>query len=587
MSEAPVRSSQWHRLWWPCWLAILTAGVVVKALQTTTYLFGTRDDDELMVRMAKGFLDGHWSSTWPSTGAATLAKPVGYSLFLAGVHYLPWSPVLSAYLLSLVGAVLIAWSWKRISGSRPQATLVLAMLTFSPTLFASYDQAVYRDAFVDALATLAIGLAFVIAAELQSRRGRLPAERVGARVTHRHSSSTPSRLRRCLPYLLAVLIGVAIGLAAITKPTYQWLVIAVAAPLAYPAAQRLGRGRFRVASLLKMLLVALLGVASGFGVVETTKLQNKQTYHVALVEDFSSGALARVWKLWAGVEAGAPERYVPITRAMRLAVYRVSPTAAQMRPWLESPNDAWKKLNCESAVHICNEAGDWFQWDLRYTAVSLGGIHSVAGLQTYLNRIADDIARACADGRLTCSSSPVLATGLPRLDRVPIGPVLSYTTSGLWQMVRDQFSASPLSTGRPTRAQYALWTAVVPGMPTFESLSTGHVAAGDSSGLTTLITVYGIANLLLLAGLCLGLGTWLVDRLFRRAQPNRRPDRQAAFMEQLGNLPASRKAMPMLKEETRKWMPNMTNPNNAILDDDWWANEFDTVSRRFKEWSLI
>ena len=465
MSDAPVGKSRWHRLWWPCWLVILTAGVVGKALQTTTYLFGTRDDDELMVRMAKGFLDGHWSSTWASTGPATLAKPVGYPLFLAGVHYLPWSPVLSAYLLYLLGAVLIAWSWKRISGSRPQATLVLAMLTFSPTLFASYNQSVYRDVFVDALATVAIGLAFVIAAELQSRRGGRRAGRVGARVAHRHSASAPSRFRRCLPYLLAVLIGVAIGLAAITKPTYQWLVIAVAAPLAYPVAQRLGRGRFRVASLLKMLLAALLLVASVLGVVETTKLQNKQTYHVALVEDFSAGALARVWKLWAGVEAGASERYVPITRAMRLAVYRVSPTAAQLKPWLESPNDSWKKLDCESAVHICNEAGDWFQWDLRYTAASLGDIHSVEGLQTYLNRIADDIARACANGRLTCSSSPVLATGLPRLDRVPIGPVVSYTTSGLWQMVRDQFSAIALSTSRPTPGQYALWNAVVPGMP--------------------------------------------------------------------------------------------------------------------------
>src|SRR6185437_7947621 len=65
-----------------------------------------------------------------------------------------------------------------------------------------------------------------------------------------------------------------------------------------------------------------------------------------------------------------------------------------------------------------------------------------------------------------------------------------------------------------------------------------------------------------------------------------RPDRQAAFMELLGNLPASRKAMPMLKEETRKWMPNMSSPNNAILNDDWWADEFDAVSRRFKEWTL-
>ena len=378
------------------------------------------------------------------------------------------------------------------------------------------------------LATVAIGLAFVIAVELRSGRAGLASNGIGARGAHRHSPSTPSRFRRCLPYLLAVLIGVTVGLAAITKPTYQWLVIAAAAPLAYPVAQRLGPGRFRLASLLKMLLAALLVVASVFGVVETAKLQNKQTYHVALVEDFSSGALARVWKLWAGVEAGAPERYVPITRAMRLAVYRVSPTAAQLRPWLESPNDGWKKLDCESAVHICNEAGDWFQWDLRYTAASLGGIHSVAGLQTYLDRIADDIARACADGRLTCSSSPVLATGLPRLDQIPIGPVVSYTASGLWQMVRDQPSAIPLSMSRPTPAQYALWNGVVPGMPPLQSLSTGPAAVGDSSGLRPLIVVYGIANLLLLAGLCLGLGTWLLDRLLRRARPRRRPDGQAA-----------------------------------------------------------
>ena len=40
--------------------------------------------------------------------------------------------------------------------------------------------------------------------------------------------------------------------------------------------------------------------------------------------------------------------------------------------------------------------------------------------------------------------------------------------------------------------------------------------------------MYGIANLLLLAGLCLGLGTWLLDRWLRRAQPRRRPDGQAA-----------------------------------------------------------
>ena len=169
VSPAPVRRPRTHWIWWPCWLAILAAGVVTKSLQTTTYLFGTRDDDELMVRMAKGFLDGHWSSTWASTGPATLAKPVGYPLV---PRRRPLPPVVAGALdiplLSPRGRA-DRMELEADSGARSQATIVLAMLTFSPTLFAAYNQSVYRDLFVDALATVAIGLAFVIAAEVQSR----------------------------------------------------------------------------------------------------------------------------------------------------------------------------------------------------------------------------------------------------------------------------------------------------------------------------------------------------------------------------------------------------------------------------------
>jgi putative spermidine/putrescine transport system substrate-binding protein len=65
-----------------------------------------------------------------------------------------------------------------------------------------------------------------------------------------------------------------------------------------------------------------------------------------------------------------------------------------------------------------------------------------------------------------------------------------------------------------------------------------------------------------------------------------RPDRQAALMDLLGNFPTSRKGLPLMSADARKWMPNMENPNNAILNDDFWADKYDTVSRRFKEWVL-
>ena len=84
--------------------------------------------------------------------------------------------------------------------------------------------------------------------------------------------------------------------------------IAVAAPVAYPMAQRLGPGSSPLASLLKMSLAIVLVVVRRLGVVETDEGQNQRPTTSPLVEDFSSGALARTWKLWASVEAGQPEQ---------------------------------------------------------------------------------------------------------------------------------------------------------------------------------------------------------------------------------------------------------------------------------------
>ncbi|MBJ2152723.1 ABC transporter substrate-binding protein [Paracoccus sp. IB05] len=65
------------------------------------------------------------------------------------------------------------------------------------------------------------------------------------------------------------------------------------------------------------------------------------------------------------------------------------------------------------------------------------------------------------------------------------------------------------------------------------------------------------------------------------------PEVQAATMELLANAPVSKGAVPLLSEESRKWLPDMENANNALMNDAWWADNFETVSRRFKEWMLL
>jgi putative spermidine/putrescine transport system substrate-binding protein len=66
-----------------------------------------------------------------------------------------------------------------------------------------------------------------------------------------------------------------------------------------------------------------------------------------------------------------------------------------------------------------------------------------------------------------------------------------------------------------------------------------------------------------------------------------RPDRQAAFMELLGNTPASKKGIALMSADSRKWIPDMSTGRSVLMDDSWWAGNFDTISRRFKEWALV
>ncbi len=346
-----LRPASWGANW-PVWAFILGMGIALKAELAPLYLFNSPDDDQLMVQMAKGFLDGHWSSNWAATGVATLVKPVGYPIFLTSAHFLPWSPMLTAYLLYLIGAVLIAWSWWLIAGSRAQSTVILTALVFHPVNFVTGSQRIYRDSFIDSIATIAIGLSFVIAAQMRKSPALMAHPDLGV-----HQSGAPSlqrrwsgRLRRIMLYLLALLVGVLVGVVMITKPTWQWLLIAVVAPVAFPVIQKMRRGRWQWPIVLKACIAGVLAVSGAYGVVATTVSMNQRTYHVALVEDLSSGAFARAWKAWASVEAGPPEPHVVITRDMRMAVYRVSPAASRLRPYLESPRDKWKRADCHPST---------------------------------------------------------------------------------------------------------------------------------------------------------------------------------------------------------------------------------------------
>jgi putative spermidine/putrescine transport system substrate-binding protein len=65
-----------------------------------------------------------------------------------------------------------------------------------------------------------------------------------------------------------------------------------------------------------------------------------------------------------------------------------------------------------------------------------------------------------------------------------------------------------------------------------------------------------------------------------------RPDRQAALMNILLNTPSRRSALPLMAPEARKWLPDPNNSANVFSNDAWWADHYDALTLRFKEWAL-
>ena len=110
-----------------------------------------------------------------------------------------------------------------------------------------------------------------------------------------------------------------------------------------------------------------------------------------------------------------------VTRSQRLAVYDVSPAAAEMRRYLEwFPGREMWGAGCALA-DVCDDySGAEFVWAMRLAATRAGHMASADETYEFFGRIADDIEAAC--GVEFACTSPGIAS-MPPLDRAPVSAI--------------------------------------------------------------------------------------------------------------------------------------------------------------------
>ena len=429
--------------------ALVAVTVVSTALRAVVPLWVIADaveDDQLFVRLGSAVADGAWLGPYT---LRTLQKGPGFPVFLAAAHqtHLPYLVVVQ--LVHLLACAAAAAAIGRATGSRRLGCWAYVVLALDPAYYGWGASRVLRDNWYASLCLLLFALAALALPGSRSRRGpvvrraRFAAAGVGAGVVLCGYWLTRAEHPWLLPALAWLLVAAAVLRRRRSRPPPTWRGWLVAAgPVAGGAALATA-----------VLAAGVLAVAA----------QNQRSYGVFLTDDFAGGNFPRLYSAWQSVHAGSERRYVPISRAKRLAVYRVSPAAAELERDLEGSQQGFVAGSC-ARYRVCDDiTAGLIPYAIRNATARAGRAGTEQQAQRFWGLVADQIAAACSDGRLSCGRPMPMM--LPELSAVDV-PTFA---ASAWSSVRWLVTYGPAETARSPSSgsprNWALFHRVVNGVP--------------------------------------------------------------------------------------------------------------------------
>ena len=325
-------------------------------------------DDAWFIGHAENIVAGRWFGGFNNM---TLIKGPAFSYFLA-LNYLFGLPVnASTALLYLSACTAFVWVAWRVGLPKPLVWALFIFLLFQP---GEFPLRVVRDNIYTSLTLIAVsGWAYLTLDDEEE--------------WHR---------------LFLATSGSAAGLYWITREEGIWIL---------PGLIILGLYGVIVAFKNKKGLMPLSKSAAiylGFAAIPilTTGLVNYAKYGSFQIVDFKSAAFARAVNTLNSVNVGDEIQYVPVPFKKREVIYQVSPAFKELEPYFQIEGKFWTQFGCQIYQQTCGDyAGGWFIWALRDGIGRLGYYNTPQTAERYYNRLSREIELACADGRLSCSTT--------------------------------------------------------------------------------------------------------------------------------------------------------------------------------------
>jgi hypothetical protein len=355
-------------------LALIALKIWLVAAQPVVAHANASFDDRLFLALAEQIIHGHWLGPYSQF---TLMKGSMYPLFIAGAYFLHVPLPLAQHFLYLIGCAALVLALRPVFSAPWQPFVLFILLWWQPMSYVELD--ILRQNIYTPLTLLVFAGLFA----LQTRR------------------KTKTHVR----FFWGALLGISAGAFYLTREEGVWIVPGAALLIAW-AVWSSWRDKDGIRPLLVPISTAV--VCAG-GIVAAVCLLNAHYYGwFGTVELRAREFVAAYGALQRPVPSeNIP--YVPVTRDVRLKLYRVSPSFAELQPCLEGPVGLeWASYSDYLTGRKGEElqiGGGSFLWALRDCVVESGHAQSAKDALRFYRSIADEVNNAADHGEI----SPVRA----------------------------------------------------------------------------------------------------------------------------------------------------------------------------------
>lgn len=143
---------------------------------------------------------------------------------------------------------------------------------------------------------------------------------------------------------------------------------------------------------------AMLGVL--FFLNLAVNAANYRAFHSFSKSELTASSFRAAYKALLRIKPDRDQRFVSVSNDALQKAYSVSPTFAQLKPQLEGELGQNWQVPAFEALGVHEIGGPWFLWALRSTANAQGLHTSAASANRFYRNVANEINRACDEGRI-------------------------------------------------------------------------------------------------------------------------------------------------------------------------------------------